>query len=128
MTMPDITPPSRADLVTVAIAIRGTDEYRLILGEQVSPGLVITPTIQPDGRYAGWFALTHEPSGMALASSGGCLPCIRRAAEIAARSGLDWTRHMDAIRADPLAREVAVETTAEARACAGSTCDGPGEW
>jgi hypothetical protein len=97
-----------------------------IPAEPVCPGLAITPSVDKGGRiFDGWWALTHTPSGLRVSGwKRTCRRHIEQLAELAARSGVDWTQPADAVRADARAKDVSVESVFRFGPCDASECRG----
>jgi hypothetical protein len=85
------------DLIEVRIptSVDGEVRWHVVRGEQIQPGLAITPALRHDGTLAGTWSVTHVASGYAAASAASCIDCARKfAAELAAA---DWTQSREAI-------------------------------
>lgn len=103
----------KPELIAVNLAHRPTEAggviFIKVVGEQVAPGLAITPTLNDDGLLAGLWALTHVGSGMAVAHRGAaCLPCTRKVARSLVRRRFDWTHGLTQMRGDEAVKAAAL--------------------
>ena len=90
-----------------------------VVGEQVAPGLAITPVVTPDGGLNGMWTLTHVPTGLSFIDVRQPLPIthLRFMARLMAEyPGVDWCTPI------PTAKALAVARRAE-RSVAAMTVD-----
>ncbi|MEV0698608.1 hypothetical protein AB0I53_11925 [Saccharopolyspora sp. NPDC050389] len=86
------------------------------------PGLVVAPHIKSDFRTGQWrftgeWSVRHAYSGvLVLGCPGAGLGHAREAAELLARSFVNWTRPAELLWADPFGREVQCETRRQVEA------------
>ena len=109
---------SEISLVRICQPPKENPVWRDVMGEVIAPDLAVTPTIDKDNRYQGTFTVTHLPSGFAVVGDSGCISCARAAGAIAAMSGVDWSRDMTDIVADPAAKDVARQVRSRLEDCA----------
>lgn len=81
----------------VIVTIPG-DPPRQELGEEVAPGVAITP----HSTEPGWWHLVHTPSGMSFTGLGAVnnYEALRRAGDDIGATGIDWTGDLDELAGD----------------------------
>lgn len=95
-------------------------ETTTVAAELVCPGLFINPGVGEDG-FTGDFLITHGPSGRMI-GDGGCVDCVRKAVRFLVASGVDWTKPMEEMTADPAAKQAAEKAFFILDDCPGSQC------
>jgi hypothetical protein len=123
-------------LISVTLAGQSGNPAHPVAGEPVCDGLAITPEVRAYGaddaaQFSGAWHLTHVPSGLAYTRRAVCISCVRHIAQMAVRSGVDWTRDTATLIADKAVRTTALLMTDVASDCLanhdayGGVNDGP---
>ncbi|MEV0726044.1 hypothetical protein AB0I37_25100 [Micromonospora purpureochromogenes] len=112
--------------ITTVTITQGTPEAPIrtlhVTAEVIAPGLAITPAIDKDNGLTGGWTVTHMPSGHIVMPVDPCIGCIRYAARHLTEADLDWTRDMDALRADEAVRQAAHDFAYDAEGCDSADC------
>jgi len=101
----------------VLVRVAMPDDREIWLsGEQLAPGLFVTPAVKVEGFTGGW-AVTHEASGMAFGSLAACLFCIHEA--LPTLLEVDWTRTREELASDQTALAAGLKFATQIASCAG---------
>lgn len=78
-----------------------------VVGEEVAPGLAITPLVTPDGSFNGAWTLTHVTTGLSFVDTRQPMPIthLRFMAQLMAGLGVDWCTPIPSAHALATARK-----------------------